>query len=349
MKKNFLVPSPRFQPKAFIDALIEITQNEQIDLVIPTFEEIFCFSKELHRFPKSCQVFCSPFETLDPLHNKWLFNEKLHQMGLTAPESLLVKTTSDLSNLTLKFPIILKPCYSRAAQKVIKINSQDELKTITIDPHNPWVAQRWLKGRKFCSYSIAVKGKLTAHVTYPVQFSIDDSSCLNFEAIDHSGIENWVRSFVEKEHFTGQVGFDFIELPKQELYPIECNPRSTSGLHLFSKKDNLPQAFFDQAPKLISPKPGFCKQIAVGMLLYGWKTKHPQKTYGQFVKKLMSVEDVIFSRRDLNPFFAQPFLFLTYLIRCLKLRMRIPAMFTFDIDWNGEAHSHHEQVSYKLD
>ncbi|MCB1067150.1 MAG: hypothetical protein KDK56_03090, partial [Simkania sp.] len=61
------------------------------------------------------------------------------------------------------------------------------------------------------------------------------------------------------------------------------------------------------------------------------------------------VEDVIFSRHDLSPFLIQPFLFVTYIVRCLKLRMRIPSMFTFDIDWNGDAHSMHEQMNYKLD
>jgi len=313
------------------------------------FEEIFCLSKDLNRFPKSCKVFCSSYEALDILHNKWLFNEKLHQMEMTAPESYLIETKEDLNLLPLKFPYILKPCYSRAAQKVIQVQNKSQLENISIDPHNPWVAQEWLRGKKFCTYSIANQGKLTAHAVYPLQFSIDDSSCLNFEAIEHSTIEKWVSDFVDKEKFTGQVGFDFIELDDGRLYPIECNPRSTSGLHLFRKDDNLPLAFFDQSPKLIKPKIGFSKQIAIGMLLYGWKTKHPQKTYIQFIKKLLSVEDVIFSRHDLNPFFIQPFIFVTYIIRCLKLRMKIPSMFTFDIDWNGEAHNLQDQINYKLD
>lgn len=349
VKKNFIVPSPRFEPKKFIDRLVEIVEREKIDLIIPTFEEIFCFSKDLHRFPKSCKIFSTTFQVLDQLHNKWLFNEKLHHMGITAPESYLVKTKEDFDTLPLKFPYIIKPCYSRAAQRVIKVQDKKQIETVLIDPHNPWVAQEWLKGKKLCTYSIANQGKLSAHAVYPLEFSIDESSCLNFEAIEHPAIEEWVKNFVEKEKFTGQVGFDFIELDDGSLYPIECNPRSTSGLHLFRKEDHLPLAFFNETLQLIKPKIGFSKQVAIGMLLYGWKTKHPQKNYSHFIKKLLSVQDVIFSRHDLSPFLIQPFLFVTYIVRCLKLRMRIPSMFTFDIDWNGDAHSMHEQMNYKLD
>lgn len=349
VKKNFIVPSPRFEPKKFIDRLVEIVEREKIDLIIPTFEEIFCFSKDLHRFPQSCKIFSTSFQILDQLHNKWLFNEKLHHMGITAPESYLVKTKEDFDTLPLKFPYIIKPCYSRAAQRVIKVQDKKQLENVLIDPHNPWVAQEWLKGKKLCTYSIANQGKLSAHAVYPLEFSIDESSCLNFEAIEHPTIEEWVKNFVEKEKFTGQVGFDFIELDDGSLYPIECNPRSTSGLHLFRKEDHLPLAFFNETLQLIKPKIGFSKQVAIGMLLYGWKTKHPQKNYSHFIKKLLSVEDVIFSRHDLSPFLIQPFLFVTYIVRCLKLRMRIPSMFTFDIDWNGDAHSMHEQMNYKLD
>ena len=342
-----MVPSPRFHAEGFIDKLIHIIEKEQIDIVIPTFEEIFCFSKQLHRFPKFCRIFSASYEKLDHLHNKWLFNDKLHKMGITAPKSELIKTEEDLLQINLSYPFILKPCYSRAAQKVVKINSPQELKKVSIDPNNPWVAQEWIAGKKLCSYSVASEGKLKAHTTYPLEFSIDDSSCLNFEAIEHVGIKKWVKTFIEKENFTGQFGFDFIELEDGTLYPIECNPRSTSGLHLFQEEDNLPEAFFNESAALISPKPGFCKQIAVGMLLYGWKAKHPEKTYFQFFKKLLSVQDVIFSRKDLYPFIAQPFLFITYIIRSLKLRMRIVSMFTFDTDWNGEAQAEEEQAEPK--
>lgn len=341
VKKNFIVPSPRFHSEGFINALVEICKNEKIDLVIPTFEEIFCLSKGLHRFPKSCTVFCENYETLDKLHNKWLFNQKIQGLGFKAPRSYLVHTQEELDRAPLDVPYILKPSYSRAALKVQKVSAPTPPK-VKIDPHNPLVAQEYLHGKKYCTYSIAHQGKLTAHTVYPQDFSLDDHACLNFVAIDHPAIKEWIQTFVEKEKFTGQIAFDFIETSEGDLYAIECNPRGTHGLNLFQKGDKLPEAFFSNEP-YVTPSLGYSKQLSWGMLLYGWKNRN----FFDFLRKWLQVPDVIFSKKDLKPFLFQPLLFIVYFYRSFKLRERLPAMFTFDIDWNGEASANRDQIPCK--
>ncbi|MCP5506066.1 MAG: ATP-grasp domain-containing protein [Chlamydiales bacterium] len=313
--------------------------KETIDLVIPTFEEIFCLAQGLHRFPKETTVLCSSYETLDELHNKWQFNKKLEQLGFDAPKSYLIRSQEELNQLPLTVPYILKPSYSRAALCIQKVTSKIPPK-VKVDPRNPLVAQEWLQGKKYCSYSIAHEGKLAAHTVYPVDFSIEGNSCLNFEAIEHPGILAWIESFVEKEQFTGQIAFDFIEDNLGTLYAIECNPRGTSGINLFQNGDGLPDAFSNSQQRLVTPQLGYSKQLGWGMLLYGWKTKQ----FLKFIKKFLTVDDVIFSSRDLKPFFHQPFLFFVYLFKSLKLRERLPAMFTFDIDWNGGEIIEQEQI-----
>ena len=330
VKKHFVVPSPRFQPDEFIKTLVEICKTEKIDLVLPTFEEIFCLSKGKDLFPKHTKVFFEDYDTLDHLHNKWLFNQKIKTLGFNAPKSYLISSQEDLDAAPLSSSYILKPSYSRASLKIIKADPSNPPK-VKINPLNPLVVQEYITGKKYCSYSIAHEGKLSAHTTYPVGFSIDGNSCLSFKAIEHPGVEKWVKTFAEKEKFTGQLAFDFIESASGELYAIECNPRGTSGLHLFQEKDNLPQAFFS-AESLIKPTCGFSKKIAWGMLLYGWKGEN---LLG-FVKNFVKVKDVVFSKSDIKPFLFQPSLFLVYMLRSLKLRESLPAMFTFDIDWNGD-------------
>jgi phosphoribosylaminoimidazole carboxylase (NCAIR synthetase) len=314
-------------------------KREEIDMVIPMFEEIACFAKALHRFPEFCPVFSSSYDTLNSLHNKWLFNQKLHDRGILAPKSYLIRHQDELKTASLEFPFVVKPCYCRSAQKVAKIETREALMDITVDPNNPLVIQEWLEGKKFCSYSIAHKGKLSAHTVYPLQFSINESSCLTFEAIDHPMIKTWVKTFVEQEKFTGQIGFDFIQLETDRLYPIECNPRSTSGLHLFQSTDHLPSAFFNECQTVVEPEMGFSKQIATGMLLYGWKQMSSENTFASFLKKFFSTQDVVFAKGDLAPFLMQPLLFLPYLKRFLKERMNIPSLHTFDADWNEDLHS----------
>ncbi|MCY3974592.1 MAG: ATP-grasp domain-containing protein [Simkaniaceae bacterium] len=336
VRNNFLVPSSRFDPEGFITRLLQIVEEKKIDMIIPTFEEIFCFSQNHDRFPDYCTLFSASFTSLKHLHNKWLFNSKLHEMGIKAPESYLVRNAKELREVPLALPYILKPCYSRAAAKVLKVVDRERLRSVPVDPLNPLVAQEWVEGKKFCSYSIVQRGQLTAHATYALEFAIDDSSCLNFSAIDHKGVERWVTRFAGCEKLTGQLGFDFIEAKDGNLYAIECNPRATSGVHLFQRDDNLPSAFLDTLPSPIRPQFGFAKQIAAGMLMYGWRGAGKKKQCRQFVSRLLRAQDVVFSKTDPIPFCMQPFLFITYLMRSLKLRLPIPAMFTFDIDWNDE-------------
>ncbi len=330
--KNFIVPSPRFETDSYIEALIRIVNEEGIDSLIPSWEEIFTIAQAKKRFPEKCQVICASYDTLDILHNKWRFNQKIAEQGFDTPQSFLIQTQEDLQKLDLKRPYILKLCYSRAAQKVYKVQENDPLPNIEVSPKQPWIAQQWIEGKKYCSYSIASKGRLTAHSVYPLQFSIDNSSCLNFEAIEHKPIHKWIEQLVKSLNFTGQVAFDFIETADGKLYAIECNPRGTSGIHLFQKAEGLSNAFFDFSPQMITPQVGYSKQLAIGMMLYGWKGQK----LSRFLKTLFSVKDVVFSFSDLKPFFYQAILFMVYFFKSLKMRCNFITMFTFDTDWNGD-------------
>ncbi|GAB4225424.1 MAG: ATP-grasp domain-containing protein [Chlamydiales bacterium] len=330
-----MVPSPRFNPVEFIDKIIKIVKQESVDLVIPTCEEIMCLSKKLHYFPSSCRVFCTHFPILLELHNKWMFYKKLKSMGLPAPRTYLIEKNEDLVHIPFHETFAFKPCYSRASQRVRKIHMDSSITDIDVERHNPWIAQEWLEGEKYCTYSVCYKGNVQAHVTYPVHYAIDNSSCLNFSSVDHEGIFEWVRSFVEREKFTGQIAFDFI-VRDQCIYAIECNPRATHGLLLFTPQDRLDRAFFEPNLPTIKAATTSRKQIAMGMIMFGWKKKSNNTNWRAYFKTLFGTPDVVFHRKDLKPFFFMPFLFFRYIAVSLMQRIRIPAAFTYDIDWNGE-------------
>ncbi|MCB1085377.1 MAG: ATP-grasp domain-containing protein [Chlamydiia bacterium] len=336
--KNFRVPSPRFHSQEYIHKLVTICKENHIDTVIPTFEETFCLSKGIELFPESTTVFCPDYFTLDHLHNKWLFNQKIKEHGFPTPETVLIKTEEDLHHLPFNVPYILKPVYSRAAQKIIKVTSKKPPK-LSMDPLNPYVAQVFLEGRIFCSYSIAQKGRLAGHAVYPLDISIEGNSCLNFTAVDHPQIEAWVKDFIQKENYSGQLAFDFIQTSDDMIYAIECNPRGTSGLHLFQREDQLPLAFLGSEKRCVKPTIGYKKQIAWGIILFGWKNQQ----FIKFLKRFFTIPDVILKKDDAKPFLHQFLLLFVYLYRCLKLRANLPSMFTFDTDWNGQAKADFDQ------
>lgn len=336
VKGNYIVPSPRFQTDAFIQALIEIIQSKQIDCLIPTFEEVLYISAYLDQFPKSCKVFSASFETLVRLHNKWFFYEQQLKHGIESPETFLIESRDDLKKLNPKHSYALKASYSRSAQSIYKIGAEDKCPDIEIEAHNPWIAQKWLEGKRFCTYSVCENGQVLAHATYPVQIAIQGHFCLNFESIDHPGILEWIKNFVALENFTGQAGFDMFETEDGKIYAIECNPRATHGLILFKNSDRIDRAFTGNAKTIITPKKGNKKQIAAGMSFYGWKSAYKENKMKEFFKILFKTPDVVFSAKDIKPFLYTPLIYSNYVLESLKSRLNLPAAFTHDFNWEGK-------------
>ncbi len=114
LKANFLVPPPRQQTGAFLQALREIVSRNKIDLLIPTCEEVFYVAMGRDALP--CKVFAESIEDLQTLHNKWSFAVQASNLGLAVPETFLVGSTDELLLAFAQWQkLIFKPVYSRFA------------------------------------------------------------------------------------------------------------------------------------------------------------------------------------------------------------------------------------------
>lgn len=336
--KNYKVDSPRFNPSSYVSSIIKIIKEEKIDLLLPIFEETSILSKYRDHFPSHCEVFCPSFELYHEIHNKWLFHTLLQKLGIKNLKACLVRSQDELQSIPIKGPFALKECYSRASQKVIKVLNSHNLPLIKIEPHNPLIAQEWMEGNRFCSYTICHEGKIYAHSLYPVSYAIGGKSCLLFEHVNHSEIYDWVNHFVSLTNYTGQIAFDFIESSEKVLYAIECNPRATSGSFLFNESDRLDHAFFRINSEPILPSRMERKQIAIGMLLYGWRSSSlVNLTLYNFFTDFFSSKDVVFRTTDIKPYLFQPLIFFFLIIKSSKHGLNIPSFFTYDHNWNGEA------------
>lgn len=335
VKKSFITPVPSKEPEKYVKALLDIVKTEKIDVLIPIWEDVLYISKAIDQFPASCKVFCSSFDLIHKLHHKYLFIELLKENGFLVPETKLVSSQDELEKLQMKGTYALKACYSRASRKVIKVDS-NTVPTVEFPKNNPWIAQEWIDGKRFCTYSVCHEGSVRAHATYPVEYTLEDkNSCILYEAYNHKGILDWVKRFAASVKFTGNIAFDFIEGPDGKLYAIECNPRATGGAHLFRLKDNIHLAYLNQVEETILPKCGMSKQIATGMLFYGLKNGFTENRFINYLKKAFTTKDVIFSLKDIKPFLLEPLIFFNYWVTSVKRRSTIPEIFTDDFDWNG--------------
>lgn len=330
--KSYTLPSPRFHCDQFIHGLKTLLKKEHVDLYIPVFEEAFYVAKNINVFEGKVKIFCDNFDKLITLHNKWLFNRILKKYNLFYPKSKILHNTQEIKNVP-NDKYLLKKIYNHAAQDIIYINSSLDRKKMIYCEKNPWLMQELIHGKKFCTYSVCHSGILNACSIYPVQYSIDNSSCVYYESIEHDGILKWIKEFVHKINYTGQIGFDFIETNENKLYAIECNPRPTAGIHLFDVKDGIDQAIFNQNSKLITPKSGIKKMIGLGMLLYGWRTSKKMVPNKSFLKTVLISSDIVYKKNDIKPFIAQFILCTFYLLKAKKEKMKLTAFFYYDLVW----------------
>lgn len=338
--KNILVPSPRDCPQGYIQRLKEIMEQEKVDLLIPGWEDVLIISKHLHEFPEG-KVFTSDFSLIHSLHNKWEFSKLLTRLGFSTPATFIAKSKEDLQNMPFD-SFYIKTCYSRASQGTFRVKDKSFLPELDFGSNNLYLAQEECKGRQLCTYSIAHKGKLTAHATYPFAYeSLDPSKsrtdyCLSFEVVENPKILKFVEEFVAKTNYTGSIAFDIFIEPDGNLKILECNPRITSGITLMTEDKNLKEAFFNENEKLITPEKETQVQFFLPSLLIKTSKAIKSGSFKPFFKTLFKAKELTFSLKDIKPFLFLPCIGIYYLYLKLKHKKNLISSYSYDFDYEGE-------------
>ncbi|KAF2176857.1 hypothetical protein K469DRAFT_755413 [Zopfia rhizophila CBS 207.26] len=380
VKKSWQTPAPSIDPAGYIAAVKKAIQQWKIDIIIPIHEEIL-FLAESMELEITSRLFSPTLIQLYQLHNKWEYNEVLGRCGLDRPEAYFCTKPEDVEQLDRTRQWALKPILGRSSTGVHHLKPGKELDYSTFDlsPNNPHIAQEWLFGNRYCTYGVFRKGRVQAFCIYPVIETIDGSSSVFFEAVEHDEIKAYIVKLAEKLQISGQLAFDFVEtgvtesemhrgphgLPRggrccglgkrrshkgpnydgpgqaaradapHRIVSIECNPRATSGIHLWSGTPHLARSLTDVDISLpeLQAKPGRQRQTGPGMLMWNHK-KANFKRYLQHLGRLLGTRDVMWSWKDMVPMLMQPFLLASYYRICHnKGGIPLPEMFQSDLVW----------------
>ncbi len=336
IKANFVLPAPRQEKEAFLLALKKIVEENQIDLLIPTCEEIFHISNGIEQIP--CKVFAETPRRLDRAHNKWTFVINAIGHDLYAPETMLIKTKDDILHAFAQWRgLVFKPAYSRFASRTLMLPPlKKTLSTLKLDPKQPWIAQEFIEGKQYCTYSICHNGHLTAHTAYASHFTAGLGATIAFQHVEHPAILKWVRDFVKKNDFTGQIAFDFIQTPEGQVYALECNPRATSGVHLLASHPGFAEAFLNPAMDCITPINHNSHMLSAAMILYGLPASIARGEFRHWLKTFLTSDDVILNFKDPLPFILQWRSILATWKVARREKISLLEASTFDIEWNGE-------------
>ena len=337
--RHYRVAPPRQSPRVFVSALLDIVRRECVDLIVPTCEEVFHLSRWRHLLADQVTVFVAPFDQLRRLHSKHDFMLAVSGAGLPAPETVRVTDLADAVAHVARAPgeLVLKPEYSRfATETVLRPQAASDLRGLDISAVRPWVAQRFVPGDPVCTYAVAHRGRVTAHAAYGVSFTAGPASAIHFVPCDDARVESWVRQFVAAESFKGQVAFDLVVTTDGAVMPIECNPRATSGVHLFGDQPALADTFLDPEASVLRPRPLAPRMLGVPMLIYGLRQALGSRQTGKFVRALWACRDVVFRWDDPMPTLLQPAAILELVALARRHGRGLLAASTADIEYNGE-------------
>ncbi|WP_226665508.1 ATP-grasp domain-containing protein [Metabacillus litoralis] len=330
----FLLPSPKYQTGHFIKELKSIIKQKKISFLVPTCEEIFYLSQYREELSKYCDVFIDDIQKLILLHDKYKCMNFIREMGFKVPKTwLITEETQRALEKEAKGELVVKRVFSRFGDSVVFINSISELPS-DVSLHSNWLVQERIKGEQYCSYSIAKEGNVIAHTVYKTEFSAGIGATLSFKHHKRPDIEQFVKLIVEKLHFTGQISFDYIVNEHNLAIPIECNPRATSGIHLFDFE--LVDVMVEHDKEMLYPKCETKEAIKVGLLIYGVKQIHSMKTFKRWLHIFITYKDITYRKSDIIPYFYQFISIFHLWTESKRNKQTMLTQSTTDISWDGE-------------
>lgn len=331
-------PSQNFE--IYKTQILDFIKKNDIQLVIPTTEDIFYISRLKTDIENlGCTIMSDDFEKLKKLHSKKQIMELSEWLGIDIPKTFEFFSLEDLKNYITAHPhfdYVVKPKYSRFANFISsnQIPGSKSLDEIQIDlTSNSYILQEYISGKSVCSYSLAKKWTLWSHMNYECVLTYNGWSGTFLESFQNEKIQNFVKNFCEKYAINGQISFDYMITPEWKIYLIECNPRPTSGIHLLKNDIEFQKrilAFKTQEKQdLYTLRWEIRNGFSLINLLYTFQVK-------KFFTWIESISyDVVFDTKDISPFFKQPTLLLYYKHLASEKNMSLSQVTSYDIEYDG--------------
>lgn len=231
--RSVRVTPPNDDAEAFQRDLLQIVSAEDVDRVVPVSEEIFHVAAIRDALPDGAGLHCMEQAALLELHDKLAFARRLVDLGLPGPETYDAQDDA-ARTFAARSPFVVKPARASSGHGLSLHDAGEVIPERSLAS----VVQALLPGEECSSFSIAHAGRLLGTVVYRALI-VSGTVAVCFERIEapDPALLDWVRMFAERTAFSGFLSFDFRRDDAGRFLPMECNPRSTSGVHFVVPED----------------------------------------------------------------------------------------------------------------
>lgn len=302
VEQTFTVSAPNPDPAHFHRDLLQIIDRERVDFVLPVSEETLHVAKLEDRLPDRTRLLCMPHERLLALHDKGRFMALLQQLGLPSVRSMPADADS-AAEFVRAADVIIKPTLSSSGHGVRKLAAGSRLPSRRAGQ----LLQAWLPGPEISTFSVVSDGHVLGTVGYRACITAG-SVAVCFESLStlQPEITQTIERIALEFEWRGFLSFDWRADGHGMFYPIECNPRATSGVHFVDPGD-LSRALFTpqrgQPFRLRTERrlqqfyPALTATQAAGLRGEPWRPN---------LHLLFGCRDVCFTRQDPMPFLSMP-------------------------------------------
>ncbi|MCX7372308.1 MAG: ATP-grasp domain-containing protein [Alphaproteobacteria bacterium] len=310
------VPAPIAGHAEYLAALGAVSRAENASLVVPVSEE----TPHVAHLPDA-RLFTMPPQLVLRAHHKQGFIDMAQSFGLAVPESFSPGSAEAVA-LAARSDVITKPVHSCSGRGVRFFNAGD-----AVPDEAGHVVQRRIHGDVISSCSLAHGGRVASTVVYRGKL-FSGAVAIAFERIDHPATEEWIARFVAATGWTGFISFDFILDAQGRPWGIECNPRTTSGLHFWRMEDIAPAVL--DATQPLRHRPERVLQQAYSVLTAAWG-----RGGGAALRSLFTTRDVSWSWSDPMPFLTMTATSWPIIREAARRRTTFGEVATLDVGWNG--------------
>ncbi|UPY35436.1 ATP-grasp domain-containing protein [Sediminicoccus sp. KRV36] len=322
--RSYQVTAPAVSKRRYLAELAAIIAAEKVDWVIPVSEETMhvTFLREL--VPASVRIFTMPPEALLPAYDKHGFIHLAQSAGVSVPETHALGSPAGEALARLG-PVVVKPVHSCSGRGV-RILAQGA----PLPSEAGSVVQRFIPGEVHSSCSIAQAGQVLSTVIYRGAL-FSGSVAIAFERVVEPVLfEAWIARFVRHVNWTGFISFDFVLDAQGVPHGIECNPRTTSGLHFFETAD--------LAPAILEARPPRFRQALRLQQFYSCLTETQKsvltpRRFPRNLHALLTTPDVTWNRQDKRPFLTMTWTSWEIIRRAMQAGTTFGEVATLDVGW----------------
>lgn len=331
VKHSVRVHSPVSDLQRYHVDLLAVIKRYRVNLVVPVSEEVLGVAALRSHPLCTARIFAEPLEHLSRLHDKLAFQQWLSELGLPHPVTLPADSSQARAYLA-SHDAIIKPRLSSAGNGLRRLQPGDLDRPG--EAVEPMLLQQFLPGDELSSFSVVDAGRVIGTVVYR-GLIISGTVSVCFERLPDppAEITEWIAAFAGAINHSGFISFDFRQDARGRYLPMECNPRTTSGVH-FVEPQSLGQAITDPANAVeLRLRPEKRLQMFYPALTETQATALRGGDWRALTSALFSCRDCTWQRNDPLPFALLPFTSWEILYRTVFHGKSFGEATTGDIGW----------------